>query len=112
VLSAPARCSSLRPLLSLQRRLGKAQPPQPQPDPMPPAIATPVDKPYVGPVKLAVDVTDHVRHVAHVHEDIPVEKGARKLVLLYPQWILGNHSPTGPISKLGGIVTTFSVATR
>ncbi len=28
------------------------------------------------------------------------------MVLLYPQWIPGNHSPTGPISKLGGIITT------
>ncbi|RRA48126.1 M61 family metallopeptidase [Acidipila sp. EB88] len=80
--------------------------PQPQPDPMVPAIAEPVDKPYVGPVKLMVDLSDNARRVATVHEEIPVAKGAKELVLLYPQWIPGNHSPTGPISKLGGIVTT------
>ena len=80
--------------------------PLPQPDPMPPAIPAPVDKAYVGPVKLSVDVSDNARRVANVHEDIPVEKGATELILLYPQWIPGNHSPTGPISKLGGIVTT------
>ena len=79
--------------------------PQPQPDPMPPAIVSPVDKPYAGAIKLTVDLSDNARRVARVHEDIPVEKGAKEIVLLYPQWIPGNHSPTGPISKLGGIVT-------
>ena len=80
--------------------------PQPQPEPMPPPIAAPVDRPYVGAVKLSVDLSDNIRRVASVHEDIPVEAGAKELVLLYPQWIPGNHSPTGPISKLAGIVTT------
>ena len=79
--------------------------PQPQPDPMPPPIA-PVDQPYVGPVKLTVDLTDNARRVASVHEDISAEPGAKELVLLYPQWIPGSHSPNGPISKLAGIVTT------
>jgi predicted metalloprotease with PDZ domain len=88
----------------------QSAPPQPQPDPMPPAIAAPVDKPYAGPVKLMVDLSKNVDRVASVHEDIPVEKGAKELVLLYPQWIPGNHSPTGPISKLGGIVTTVDGA--
>jgi predicted metalloprotease with PDZ domain len=80
--------------------------PQPQPDPMPPPIAAPVDKPYIGPVKLTVDITDNARRVASIHEDIPVAAGEKELVLLYPQWIPGTHSPTGPISRLGGIVTT------
>ena len=80
--------------------------PLPQSDPMPPPIAEPVDKPYVAPVKLMVDLSDNARRVATVHEEVPVAKGAKELVLLYPQWIPGNHSPTGPISKLAGIVTT------
>jgi predicted metalloprotease with PDZ domain len=84
----------------------RTTPPQPQPDPMPPPIAAPADKPYVGPVKLTVDLSDNVHRVASVHEEIPVEEGAKELVLLYPQWIPGNHSPTGPISALGGIITT------
>ena len=78
----------------------------PESTPYPAPIAAPVDKPYVGPVKLSVDLTNNADRVANVHEDIPVERGAKELVLLYPQWIPGNHSPTGPISKLGGIVTT------
>lgn len=51
-------------------------------------------------------MSDNAHRIANVHEEIPVEKGAKELILLYPQWIPGNHSPTGPISKLGGIVTT------
>jgi predicted metalloprotease with PDZ domain len=80
-------------------------PPQPEPVPYPPAIVAPVDKPYVAPVQLTVDLTRVVDRVEHVHEVIPVESGAKELVLLYPQWIPGNHSPTGPISRIAGIVT-------
>ncbi len=72
---------------------------------MPPAIPAPVDKPYVGPIQLEVTLADLTHRVVHVHEQIPVERGAKEMVLLYPQWIPGNHSPTGPISRLAGIVT-------
>ena len=54
---------------------------------MPPPIAAPVDKPYAGPIALTVDLTNIVDRVEHVHEDIPVERGAREIVLLYPEWI-------------------------
>ena len=80
--------------------------PQPEPVPMPPPIAEPVDKPYVGPIELSVDLTNNVDRVERVHEDIPAVHGAREMVLLYPQWIPGDHSPTGPIEKLAGIITT------
>ncbi|WP_041857127.1 M61 family metallopeptidase [Candidatus Korobacter versatilis] len=80
-------------------------PPQPQPTPLPPAIVAPLDKPYPAPVQLEVDVTDTSHHVMHVREVVPVESGAKESVLLYPQWIPGHHSPTGPISHLAGIVT-------
>lgn len=82
-------------------------PPQPQPVPMPPPIAAPVDRPYVGPIQLDVALTNLTDRVVHVHERIPVERGAKELVLLYPQWLPGNHSPTGPISRLAGIVTNI-----
>ena len=78
--------------------------PGPQPVPLPPPIATPVDAPYPGTIGLMVDITDIQRRVLNVHETIPVRPG--KLVLLYPQWVPGNHSPTGPISKLAGLVIT------
>lgn len=72
---------------------------------MPPAIVPPVDKPYVAPIALNVDATNLTDRVEHVHERIPVEANAKELVLLYPQWIPGNHSPSGPISRVAGIVT-------
>src|ERR1700680_2886427 len=80
--------------------------PQPQPVPMPPAIATPVDKPYVGPIQLTVDVTNTVDRNERVHEEIPVEPGSKEMVLLYPEWLPGDHEPAGPIASLAGIVTT------
>jgi predicted metalloprotease with PDZ domain len=80
-------------------------PPLPQLVPLPPPVVAPVDRPYVGPIELNVDITNVIDKVAHVHERIPVERGAKELTLLYPQWIPGNHSPTGPIPRLAGIVT-------
>lgn len=81
-------------------------PSPPQPVPMPPPIVAPVDQPYAGPVQLEVDLTNVTNRVAHVREQIPVQRNARELVLLYPQWIPGTHSPGGPISRLAGIVVT------
>lgn len=81
-------------------------PPPPQPVPMPPPIAAPVDQPYAGPVQLEVDLTNVTDRVAHVREQIPIPRNARELVLLYPQWVPGAHSPVGPISRVAGIVVT------
>jgi predicted metalloprotease with PDZ domain len=79
-------------------------PSPPQPVLMPPPIAAPVDQPYAGPLQLEVDLTNVTDRVAHVREQIPVQRNARELVLLYPQWIPGAHSPGGPISRIAGIV--------
>jgi predicted metalloprotease with PDZ domain len=76
----------------------------PEPVPMPPPIAAPVDTPYPGTISLAVNLTNMVDRVATVHESIPVRAG--KLTLLYPEWIPGNHSPTGPIQNLSDLVIT------
>ena len=80
-----------------------SQPPQPQPLPLPPAIAAPQDTPYPGQIGLAVDATDLDHHVFRITETIPV-KQAGDLVLLLPKWIPGNHSPTGPLPALAGLV--------
>jgi predicted metalloprotease with PDZ domain len=77
---------------------------EPQAAPLPPPIAAPVDRPYPGTIDLVVDATDVQRRILIVHETIPVVSG--DLTLLYPRWIPGNHSPTGPISKLAGLVVT------
>jgi predicted metalloprotease with PDZ domain len=65
-------------------------------------VAPPQDVPYQGTLKINVDATDIAHRVFRVHEVIPAQPGP--LTLLYPQWIPGNHSPTGPISKLAGLV--------
>ena len=74
----------------------------PQPRPMPPPIAAPQDTPYPGTIRLAVDATDLDRRIFTVRETIPVRAG-EPLVLLYPQWLPGNHSPTGRVEKLAGL---------
>ena len=48
-----------------------------------------------------MDATDIARRIYQVKETIPVGPGP--LTLLYPQWIPGNHSPTGPIPALAGL---------
>lgn len=65
-------------------------------------VAAPQDVPYQGTLKIHVDATDVAHRIFRVHESIPAQPGP--LTLLYPQWIPGTHSPTGPISKLGGLV--------
>jgi predicted metalloprotease with PDZ domain len=76
----------------------------PQPAPLPPPVAAPVDTPYPGALSLLVDLTNVTDRVMDVHETIPVN--GPELTLLYPEWIPGNHSPTGPISAIGGLVVT------
>ncbi len=77
---------------------------QPEPAPLPPPIVAPRDQPYPGTIQLSVDLTDIQRRIVNVHETVPVQSG--ELTLLYPEWIPGNHSPTGPISKVAGLVVT------
>ncbi len=51
-----------------------------------------------APIKLSVDATDAPRHLLHSHLVIPASPGP--LTLLYPQWIPGEHGPTGPIADV------------
>jgi predicted metalloprotease with PDZ domain len=68
---------------------------QPQPAPPTPPIA--------GVIKLSVDATDLAHAIFTVHETVPVA-GPGPIVLQYPKWLPGNHSPSGPIDKLAGLV--------
>jgi predicted metalloprotease with PDZ domain len=74
----------------------------PQPVPMPPPIEAPKDVPYPGAIRLIVDATDLARHLFTVRETIPVRGGA-PIVLLYPQWLPGNHSPRGRVDMIAGL---------
>ena len=75
----------------------------PQPLPMPAPIAAPRDTPYLAAIRLNVDATDVERHIFRVRETVPVRAG-EPLVLLYPQWLPGNHSPSGRVDKLAGLM--------
>ncbi len=75
----------------------------PEPLPMPPAIPAPQDVPYpAAAIQLSVDATDPAQGIMRVHEVIPVAKPG-PLILLYPQWLPGNHAPNGPIDKFAGL---------
>jgi len=76
---------------------------QPEPLPYPPAIAAPEDVPYPGAITLSVDITDLARHIVSVHEVVPVQKPG-DFVLLYPEWVPGDHGPTGPLANLADLV--------
>ena len=56
---------------------------------------------YPGTIQLSVDATDLSRRIYQVRERIPVQPGPLKL--WYPQWIPGNHAPTGPINQFAGL---------
>ncbi len=97
----PTRIATLASCLALTA-IVTAQSPGPTPLPLPPPIEAPRDVPFRGVVQLRVDATDLDRRLLHVRETIPVEGGA-PLVLLYPQWIPGNHSPTGRVDFVAGL---------
>jgi predicted metalloprotease with PDZ domain len=59
--------------------------------------------PTPGVIKLSVDATDLAHAIFTVHETVPVA-GPGPIVLQYPKWLPGNHSPSGPIDKLAGLV--------
>ena len=61
------------------------------------------DVPYPGTIDLEIDATDVVRGVYRVTQTIPVKPAAGDLVLLLPQWLPGNHSPTGNPALLNDI---------
>jgi predicted metalloprotease with PDZ domain len=53
------------------------------------------------PVKLRVDATDAPRRLFHVQMSMAAKPGP--LTLLYPEWIPGEHGPTGPIANFVGL---------
>ena len=53
------------------------------------------------PVKLSVDASDATRRLFHAKLAFPVKPGP--FTLLYPQWIPGEHGPTGPIADIVGL---------
>ncbi len=52
-------------------------------------------------IRLHVDLTDAPRNIYHARLNIPAKPGA--MTLVFPEWIPGNHRPSGPIAGLTGI---------
>jgi predicted metalloprotease with PDZ domain len=68
-----------------------------------PPIPAPQDIPYPGRLSLAVDATDLTHGIFSIHETIPVA-GPGPVVLTYPRWLPGAHSPGGAIDKVAGLI--------
>ncbi len=81
----------LAPLAGVQAQSGDAR-----------QVAMQVQARYPGVIELEVDASDVERRIQRVRERIPVSPGL--LTLWYPQWIPGNHAPTGPINQMAGLV--------
>src|SRR5437879_6171351 len=70
-----------------------------------PGIARPtIDSTAAAPITLSVDATEAPRKLFHARMTMPVTPGP--LTLVYPQWIPGEHGPTGPIINLAGLKFT------
>jgi predicted metalloprotease with PDZ domain len=105
-MPAPARLS-LALTLAFAAAAHAAEPPPVAASALPPPIIPPLDVPYPGTIDLRVDATDLAHHVFAATEILPVP-GPGKLTLLYPKWIPGTHSATGPIAALAGLAITAS----
>ncbi|HEX4848160.1 MAG TPA: peptidase M61 [Novosphingobium sp.] len=59
------------------------------------------DVPYPGgTMRLNIDATDITRGTYRVTQTVPVAPGTKRLTLLMPQWLPGNHGPRGPMAEL------------
>lgn len=81
-----------------------AAPAAPQDGPPTSSIPAVGEAAYPGVIRLEVDGTDVERRVFRVRQTIPAAPG--RLTLLYPQFLPGNHAPTGPIQLLAGLTLT------
>jgi predicted metalloprotease with PDZ domain len=71
--------------------------------PTPPALPTPLDRPFQGTIELAVDATDTDHQIFSVHETIPVQTPG-DTVLLYAEWETASHAPTATVVELAGLM--------
>src|SRR5947209_8043875 len=65
----------------------------------PPAVAAPAPV-----ITIAVDASDAPKKIFHSRMTFPAAAG--DLVLYFPKWIPGEHSPDGPVADTAGIFFT------
>jgi predicted metalloprotease with PDZ domain len=75
---------------------------RPQPVPFVDTIPAARDVPYPGMMTLDIDATDTERGIFTVKETLTVAGGGH-MVLLFPKWLPGAHSPRGELDKLAGV---------
>ncbi|MEG3177945.1 peptidase M61 [Sphingomonas sp. RB3P16] len=75
---------------------------KPQPVPIVDTIPAAKDIAFPGTISLAIDATDTTRGIFTTRETIS-GVSAGPMVLLFPKWLPGNHSPTGQLDKLAGL---------
>ena len=63
-----------------------------------------------APIQITADLADAPRKLYHAEVDLPVTAGP--LTLTTPQWIPGNHRPTGPADSITGVVFTANGQTH
>ena len=56
------------------------------------------------PITITADLSEAPRKLYHAEIDLPVKSGPATFIT--PQWIPGNHAPTGPAAHITGIVFT------
>ena len=69
--------------------------------------AFPATAPSKTPIQITADLTDAPRKLYHADVDIPVTPGVVDLTT--PEWIPGNHRPTGPVNEITGVLFTADV---
>jgi predicted metalloprotease with PDZ domain len=74
--------------------------------PQSPLVPEAKDTPWPGgAMTLEIDASDVTRGVYRAVQTIPVAPSAapRRVTLLFPQWLPGNHAPRGPIAELADL---------
>ncbi len=56
------------------------------------------------PIKITVDLSEAPRKLYHAEIDVPVKAGP--VTLVTPQWIPGNHAPSGEANAITGVIFT------
>jgi predicted metalloprotease with PDZ domain len=57
------------------------------------------------PIRITADLTEAARKLYHAEIDLPVKPGERA-TFITPQWIPGNHAPTGQANAISGVLFT------
>ncbi|MDR2858102.1 MAG: peptidase M61 [Novosphingobium sp.] len=105
-MSNPIATAALLAALSLSAAAAAQSQPASPPTAVPIAQTVPDARDTAWPggtIGLDIDAGDTQRGVYRVTETIPLAPGAKRLTLLYPQWLPGHHGPRGPLAELAGI---------